>query len=370
MFGDDVKRLSKRLVLKYPHMWKVALWGTPRDLALINDLRERFPSLSMVAEQHGWLIREGVSLNGSDANYAPELAEMRFVPVNTVQPFRVTADPKQRIGGEIFHRPGNPLIYKGPHVLIRGGPLSRGFLAAAFLPDDAVFKNGIIGVAGPPEETDYLKVMCAYFNSSLARYYQFLTAGTWGVERDVVRKFEYTNLPCALPLEDDGLLNEIVALVDHASISAISPDLNRVIDDLVFKAYGLTPAERQTVEDTIAYTMCQHLSIECKRVALSDLARLYVKHGMKRFVRGFYGPEANKGGMVGYIISDTAASVVRRVNDYVERDPGLGTGHKLVSSNAVGWLNDVYTSNHARPSPFLPIRLTHLLFNLTHLPPA
>ena len=258
VFGDEVRRFSRNQVARHPFIWKVALWGTPRDLMLIDDLCERFPSLEEVGQRRGWLIREGVSVNGSSTNHAPELAAMRYVPVRAVEPFHVTSRQEERINREVFHRPGDRRVYKGPHVLIRGGTLAGGFLASAFLPDDAVFKNGVIGIASPSEDSDYLKVACAYINSSLARYYQFLTASTWGVERGVVRLTEYKSLPCAIPVENTDLMHKIVALVDRIRESGGGWDWRPVLDGLVYESYGVTPSEQQTIEDFLNTTMERH----------------------------------------------------------------------------------------------------------------
>ena len=258
VFGDEVRRFPSQQVAGHPYIWKVALWGTPRDLGLIDDLSHRFPPLERVGEVRGWLIQEGVSVNGDSAHLAPELATMRYVPVEAVEPFHVSSGREDRIGGEVFHRPGNRKVYTGPHVLIRGGAVSGGFLASAFLPDDAVFKNGIIGIAGPPEDEVYLKVACAYVNSSLARYYQFLTTSTWGVERDVVRLTEYKSLPCAIPLEDKELLESIVDLVDEIQKPGTDRDWLPELDDLVFRSYGLTSFERQLIDDFLVMVMDRH----------------------------------------------------------------------------------------------------------------
>ena len=157
VFGDEVRRFSRKQVATHPYIWKVALWGTPRDLTLIDDLCERFPSLDEVVQDREWLMRKGVTVNGSSRNPAPELAAMRYVPVNAIEPFHVSSRQEDRINGEVFHRPGDRRVYLGPHVLIRGGATSGGFLASVFLLGDAVFKDGIIGIAGPSEDRDYLR---------------------------------------------------------------------------------------------------------------------------------------------------------------------------------------------------------------------
>lgn len=105
-------------------------------------------------------------------------------------------------------------------------------------------------------------------------------------------------------------------------------------------------------------------SIECKRLAPDDLARLYVVEGIARFVRGHYGATDESGAMIGYITSGTVDAALSRVNTHVERAVAMGPSHTLKVADPIGWLNDVYASEHQRSSPFQPIRLTHLFFDM------
>ena len=133
--------------------------------------------------------------------------------------------------------------------------MASGVLASAFLRDDAVFTDKITGIAGPAEDMDYLKVACAYFNSSLARYYQFLTASQWGVERAAVLLTEQKNLPCAIPLEDPDLLDGIVSLVDRIQETGSDRGWLRELDEFVYTSYGVTSSEQQVIEDFLGTTM-------------------------------------------------------------------------------------------------------------------
>ena len=112
-----------------------------------------------------------------------------------------------------------------------------------------------------------------------------------------------------------------------------------------------------------------YLSIECKRLAPDDLARLYVVEGIARFVRGYYGARAESGAMVGYIISGTPGAVLSRVNTHVERAHTMGPSHTLKVADPIGWLNSVFESEHQRSSPFQPIRLSHLFFDMNGIGP-
>ena len=112
-----------------------------------------------------------------------------------------------------------------------------------------------------------------------------------------------------------------------------------------------------------------YLSIECKRLAPNDLARLYVVEGIDRFVRGFYGGGAQTGAMVGYVINGTTDAVLKRVNVHVSRAPRMGRNHSLMPAGPIGWLSTVFASTHQRTSPFQTIRLTHLFFDMNGIGP-
>ena len=132
------------------------------------------------------------------------------------------------------------------------------------------------------------------------------------------------------------------------------------------------PAHAPRIDMVISWDLLTehaYLSIECKRLAPDDLARLYVVTGIDKFVRGYYGAKAQTGAMVGYVISGTPNAVLERVNDQVERAPAMGSEQTLMPANPIGWLGTVFASNHPRLSPFEAIRLTHLFFDMSGIGP-
>ena len=109
------------------------------------------------------------------------------------------------------------------------------------------------------------------------------------------------------------------------------------------------------------------LSIECKRLKENDLTRLYVVKGVDRFVTGKYGRTSAVGAMVGYVLEGTPKEIVNRINIQIEKHQRMGHEHRMGLANPIHWLQSVYKSNHVCSEPFPRIRLTHLLFDLTHL---
>ena len=132
------------------------------------------------------------------------------------------------------------------------------------------------------------------------------------------------------------------------------------------------PAHAPRIDIVIAWDLLTddaYFSIECKRLAPDDLARLYVVEGIDRFVRGYYGAKNQTGAMVGYVVRGTPSAVLKRVNTQVSRAQGMGSLHALMPADPIGWLSTVFASNHSRPSSFQTIRLTHLFFDMNGIGP-
>ena len=132
------------------------------------------------------------------------------------------------------------------------------------------------------------------------------------------------------------------------------------------------PAHAPRIDMVVSWDLLTedaYLSIECKRLAPDDLARLYVVCGIDRFVRGYYGAKAQSGAMVGYVLRGTPNAVLARVNGQVARAPSMGSGHALIPASPIGWLSTVFASNHPRALPFQAIQLTHLFFDMNGIRP-
>lgn len=257
--GDEVKRISRNQVIKHPYItWKMAMWGTARDFILIDELSKRGDPLGKVWKDRGWLMSYGATVGDQNKKlYRPELDELRFVPARKIDSFRVSSPETETINCKEFERPRDIELFRGPVVLIRG-VLKGGRLASVFMPDDALFLNTITGISGRKEDADDLKVLCAYLNSSLVRYYLFLTSSTWGVERGSMLKEEYEAIPIPKYENDSDCTRNIISLVDRIQEGEYSGDWTQDLDGLVFDMVGVTDAERQVIRDFLEMKLPQN----------------------------------------------------------------------------------------------------------------
>ena len=262
--ASEVKFLDREELLAHPVLWKVALWGTSRDAALIERLGS-LPTLRDQAKRLEWKVAEGIQIGGGKENPAPWLEGMSLLPTRRFQQYIPDIESYTPIRATVFHSPRTPDIVRGPLALIRHGPADKQ-CAAAFSEDDIAYLDSISGVAGHPGQESFLKLLVAYINSPLAQYYQFLTSTRWGVERDSILHKEYQSMPFLVPDEDDPRLKQIADHFDQIAAFLQRRDLmagimnqtviqqhEAAIAELVFDLYDLTPAERQLVHDLVDY---------------------------------------------------------------------------------------------------------------------
>lgn len=256
----EIKFLSRRELLSFPQLWKVALWGTSRDAALIKRLNS-LPSLREQAKNLEWVVGEGIQINGGDENPAPWLKNINLVPTGQLRPYFIDLSVGEKITNQVFHRPRIPKLTKAPLVLIHQSQCS-----ATFSDTDVAYRHKISGVAGKKEQEWLLLWLVAYLNSPLAKYYHFLTSTSWAVERGTIIQWEYEEMPFLLPNKDDPRLLDILHHLDRIKtlLNEKNPFFNAkhdfeirkikgAINTLVYELYGLHPIEQQLVEDTLEY---------------------------------------------------------------------------------------------------------------------
>lgn len=274
---QDIYRVSRARAATDPDMWKAYLWGSHADSELISRLRERFRSLGDLGEVRGWVIRQGFQARGGGAQDASHLLGMKYLSPKDVHGLKVSV-PKAVVTDAVMHRTRDPRVFLAPHVVLRNG--FSHWPVAAFVGFDAAFANGLFGIAAPRRDAQMLKAVAALLNSSVARYWYFLTSSSWGVEREKVELNEYKTLP--LPSLVGDSTDALVEIANRAGKT--DGRLNAwqsKLDAAVFAAYGLTAEDRDLVTDRLNFAVDEfRLGPEAsafgptERMALRDYARV------------------------------------------------------------------------------------------------
>lgn len=260
---------------KAPLIWKQSLWGTPRDIKLLDRL-SILPQLEDIVgkpkEKKRWLIGQGFK-----REYTSDIAEKLksrpfpddhlFLDANSANVKLVLSETDCSPLGDRFkklHRLPDTRIFQRPHVVVKQG--SHGGLKVAFADFDVVFRHAIQGIHGPAQDEELLIFLAAVIDSKLAAYYLFHTAANWGTERDKVLETELLRMPFPLPdtmhepAEAWRIVREVAILMRNAKadLENVVLGYDYVIDDtrqqilqLIYRYYGISDIEMKLIEDTV-----------------------------------------------------------------------------------------------------------------------
>ncbi len=254
--GDEVKGLDRRDLSNQRDMWKTALWGSKKDLAFVSALVHTFPSLTDIVARRGWIVGHGMQAHRGDAFAVPEnLIGLPFIEADQVSSFTVDVGSARPFAQREVHRVRDPHLYFGPRLVIKKGATSDGRIHVGYLDRPSVVTHALIVIASGKSETRKseddrrtMLAMSAVMNSSFARYYHFMTASAWGVDRGEIQQQDQVLLP--MPTYDLAGQVELVRLAEEAVGNGVSAHLLSAIDEAVIAAFDLRPSERQLIEDS------------------------------------------------------------------------------------------------------------------------
>lgn len=263
--------------------WKLAMWGSPLDQALIRRMERKWKKLGeleakwkptkreFVAEaaHQLFMISEGPQLKEADGDGRTFLDEVKDKRVLDVE---LLKDWTQVFSFAQFNLPENKHLYlrerggwKGlhvcrpPHVMVSA---ARNF--AVFSDEYLVVWSRQIGIGSPSKDADMLKALALYLNSDFAYYHAFLSAAELGVKRDRANLDGIKQLPCPLSALQRDQIREWAALHDHlAQTSPRRPDddenafhdgqpqLLERLNQLIAEALGLSERDQALIHDLV-----------------------------------------------------------------------------------------------------------------------
>lgn len=276
-----------------PVVWKRHLWGTPRDQKLLDYLIA-LPPLSSLADEpkegKRWVKGEGLQPYYPDKTGRPTQnpwsLDTAFADAKAPHAMLLLQSDCITLGERLsgvtasikeLRRSPNKKLFKAPLVLV-----SQGFGKVAFCDFDVLFQDSLQSIAGPKEDSELLMFLAAYLRSKLAKYFLFHTAANWGSERDKVHLHELLRVPFPLPGDESAskeagkivkqVANKLRALRDKLIAAdgkskqnefklrgddgvterkKLVDNLQKEMEPLIYKYFGLTKQEIILVEDTM-----------------------------------------------------------------------------------------------------------------------
>ena len=317
--------------------WKLAMWGSYRDRRLLDSVKERFTDFEEVAKRRKLQALQGFELRDVHSTkaktFVDELIDKYELLAERLRPFgRLFAFPSvalREIPGNrayLRNRGGmKPLIVcRPPHVIVSA---SRKY--AVFSDEFIAIPPRQIGIAGPPPETEFLKLLSLYLSSDFAIYHQLLCAPRWGIHISDSNLSTLKALP--IPLESlsehetaDWLelhaqlvatpqvdkRSQPLALFDAHSNGNQLVKLIQELNERVYQLLNLRETERLLVEDFVQVKRLATQGKVVKQVADAPLDDELLRYGrvLAQELDSFFEDEPNYRHAVKIYRDDTTRS--------------------------------------------------------------
>jgi len=254
-------------------LWKIYWWGNHRDEALINALKLETPLLSAKDDAGRLIVDSGRGITVGNRSKPVDFLKQfqKMLLTERFERYGQISDNDFESIPDRVECPRWPELFQGKRILFKQSPSScygrYGYIIARLENENLCFRHSIYSLRLRDSVDWQAKVLLGIFWSSLARYYFFMTACSWGswhhkISLDEVRKF-----PVRFPTNKD-LRDRIVKLVEQLqrkspradsdwfgsgnSLSEVNK-LENDLDQAIFDLYGFSSAERDQVMDMCEY---------------------------------------------------------------------------------------------------------------------
>lgn len=226
-------------------IWKIAMWGAPRDLELIGKMQSTFAPMATFIEDNRMTTAEGFK-RGNRKHQCYDFNGLPLVEAKSFKPYYVSSDELQTVDFVDFECivKNAREIFAAPHLIIKQSHKNGTFLSEV-LDYDAVFNHSLLGVHGDINKLKYLSVI---IGSRVFTYYHILTNRKWLVERDELEAGDIWQTP--IPKPSDEEISESCDIFDEL---VISPLKKQKAEKFVRHMYRLKEYESYQIDDVIDY---------------------------------------------------------------------------------------------------------------------
>jgi len=255
----DLHWLVQQDCIDRDDLWKIYWWGGHRDEALIRSIGRftRLVDLPTMIEGANLFTDFGFVEGKKGQKPSGWLGKYKELPVKLFCSYGALPSQRATVPNRVRRR-GTREAYEGHRVLIRRGIPSTGKLTVRLEKSKFCFRHSIFALRLEGLQSWQEQALLGILWSSLARYYLFLTAGSWGLWHDEINWESLKALPIALPQdrEQRSRLLQIVDQLRHLGdkqFPSVRPetvrDLEKQLDDVIFDIYELNRAERDVIRD-------------------------------------------------------------------------------------------------------------------------
>lgn len=258
--SQNIITLNQELAIKYPWMWKVALYGNALDFYLMQRLYS-IPQKTgeFVARFPGIYAGNGILTGKPKHEPFTFLQDLPLVESGNITHYYTAvndATPRLKKGDTYLEKGRRPELFQGEQLLLKRRTINETEIPVSYTDSPCVFRNSAYAFSSQ-KHPNILKELYGLFISNLFAYYQFLGSANWGVYYPEININEYLAFPYS-EIEDR---ESFATLVDQficyykkyysnplKSENIPLPGVYHLINQAVNRAYEIDDAEKDIID--------------------------------------------------------------------------------------------------------------------------
>ncbi len=252
----DIKHLP-RIECYNPNskIWKIAHWSNFRSFRFYKRLSKYVSLGQFIHDTDGWI--EGRGLNADSQN--PDFIPSTLINAKKIDRYFTDADNVKMINTK-YYRKNKENLFVPPFVLFKEGQHNTEIACALFAKPWYCNTSAYVINGGTEKEKKFL---VAYLNSDIVKFFLFLTASSWGVERERVLLNELLSVPSPFVSGYEKELDGIVASFDKIvkikqtivyDESQLKEEEKSIFESFV-RLLGISNEEEQLIKDTLEISL-------------------------------------------------------------------------------------------------------------------
>ncbi|RAJ31723.1 HsdM family class I SAM-dependent methyltransferase [Pedobacter cryoconitis] len=253
----DIKNLP-RIECQNPNskIWKIAFWGNFQGFRLLQRL-QRSTLKNYFDKNKNWKSGRGLNADSQNPDFIPE----SMIITESIE--RYCTDEKTSTKPNTkYYRKNDEDLFNPPFILFKEGQHQTEIACSLFY-GKAYCTTGAFPINNIDNDIDDKKYLVSYLNSDLAKFILFLTASSWGIERERVLLNELMELPSPFPISNVESRNKIVDAFDKIVLLRKQPLQDNIeiqsLEELIFeefkKQFSLTARDIMLIEDTMRFNL-------------------------------------------------------------------------------------------------------------------
>ena len=239
-------------------IWKIAMWGGVVDFELIKKIYSKYKTLEDVFDNKSNKWKRLMGLNADSKH-------LDFIPTTIINTKKIgryyTPNPACYTNEDKYYRKIDDQCFVPPFIVIKQAQAQKE-IAASYIDYKAYCLSSAYAINAKHISAIQKKVLVAIINSTFSKYFLFMFASSWGIERERVHGEELWSLPYLLDDIDSDISKKIGSLIDRlisikkGNIDDDAVKIEKDIDELLFNTVlKLSESEKFHIKDTLKYSL-------------------------------------------------------------------------------------------------------------------